>query len=84
MKSQLELFKQNLEIFAKKHKKDINKNPELRKYFQIMCASIGVDPLACMKKLTFLIAILRFKSLFYSNSKQRILGRIVGSGRFLL
>ena len=48
MKEQLEIFKDKLEVFALKHKKDINRNPELRKHFQVMCASIGVDPLACM------------------------------------
>jgi len=49
MQAQLAIFKQNLEEFAKKHKKDINKNPEFRKYFQDMCSKIGVDPLASNK-----------------------------------
>mmetsp|Transcript_17281 Transcript_17281/g.21995 ORF Transcript_17281/g.21995 Transcript_17281/m.21995 type:complete len:116 (+) Transcript_17281:25-372(+) len=49
MKQQLEVFKSNLETFARKHKKDINKDPQLRKHFQVMCASIGVDPLASNK-----------------------------------
>jgi ESCRT-II complex subunit VPS22 len=53
MQEQLRVFKENLETFARKHKKDINKNPELRKHFQAMCASIGVDPLAC--KRSFLL-----------------------------
>jgi hypothetical protein len=35
------------QAFALKYKKDINKNPEFRRQFQIMCQSIGVDPLAC-------------------------------------
>ena len=47
MKEQLEKFHSNLEDFAKKHKKDINRNPEFRKHFQDMCTKIGVDPLAC-------------------------------------
>jgi hypothetical protein len=47
MTEQMSLFKQNLESFALKYKKQINLDPEFRKYFQVMCASIGVDPLAC-------------------------------------
>jgi len=49
MKQQMQTFHQNLEEFAKKYKKDINKNPEFRKYFQEMCNKIGVDPLASNK-----------------------------------
>ncbi|KAM9992001.1 hypothetical protein ACTFIZ_012658 [Dictyostelium cf. discoideum] len=49
IKEQLLVFKENLEIFATKHKKDIIKNPEFRKYFQDMCNMIGVDPLASNK-----------------------------------
>eukprot|EP01102_Stenamoeba_stenopodia_P022861 TRINITY_DN9680_c0_g1_i2.p1 TRINITY_DN9680_c0_g1~~TRINITY_DN9680_c0_g1_i2.p1 ORF type:complete len:255 (+),score=64.39 TRINITY_DN9680_c0_g1_i2:31-765(+) len=49
MKEQLKLFKENLEAFAMKYKKQINKDPEFRKHFQVMCASIGVDPLASNK-----------------------------------
>lgn len=47
MKSQLQVFQTNLEAFAKKYKKEINKNPEFRKHFADMCTKIGVDPLAC-------------------------------------
>lgn len=47
MKDQMEKFHTNLEEFAKKYKKDINRNPEFRKHFQDMCTKIGVDPLAC-------------------------------------
>lgn len=47
MQEQLKVFKNNLEEFAKKYKKEINKNPEFRKYFADMCSKIGVDPLAC-------------------------------------
>ncbi|GAM23169.1 hypothetical protein SAMD00019534_063440 [Acytostelium subglobosum LB1] len=46
---QLITFKNNLEEFALKHKKDIIKNPEFRKHFQDMCSTIGVDPLASNK-----------------------------------
>eukprot|EP00026_Physarum_polycephalum_P015760 Phypoly_transcript_16524.p1 GENE.Phypoly_transcript_16524~~Phypoly_transcript_16524.p1 ORF type:complete len:259 (-),score=38.29 Phypoly_transcript_16524:84-821(-) len=49
MTAQLAVFKQNLEEFAKKYRKDINKDPEFRKYFQEMCSKIGVDPLASNK-----------------------------------
>ena len=54
MAEQITVFKENLEEFAKKYKKEINKNPEFRKYFQDMCTKIGVDPLACtFPSLTF-------------------------------
>jgi len=49
MKDQLVKFKTHLEEFAKKYKKEINKNPEFRKYFADMCTKIGVDPLASNK-----------------------------------
>jgi len=41
------MFKDNLEEFAKKYRKEIAKNPEFRAQFQKMCTQIGVDPLAC-------------------------------------
>lgn len=47
MAKQMETFKVNLEEFATKHKDQIKKDPEFRVQFQEMCASIGVDPLAC-------------------------------------
>lgn len=40
-------FKADLESFARKHQKEISKNPMLRAHFQKMCTTIGVDPLAC-------------------------------------
>jgi len=47
MTEQLVMFKDNLEEFAKKYRKEIAKNPEFRAQFQKMCTQIGVDPLAC-------------------------------------
>ncbi|GAB5034637.1 eap30 family protein [Nannochloropsis oceanica] len=44
-------FKDSLEDFARKYKKDINANPVLRAEFHKMCTSIGVDPLASNKGL---------------------------------
>uniref|UniRef100_A0A2C9K3I5 Vacuolar-sorting protein SNF8 n=1 Tax=Biomphalaria glabrata TaxID=6526 RepID=A0A2C9K3I5_BIOGL len=49
MGQQMEMFKNNLEDFAAKHREDIRKDPEFRLQFQEMCASIGVDPLASSK-----------------------------------
>jgi len=49
LSSQLEQFQTNLETFAKEHKQEIRRDPEFRKRFQEMCASIGVDPLASNK-----------------------------------
>ena len=51
MQQQLTTFKENLEVFASKHKREILANPELRQHFQTMCSSIGVDPLACTLRL---------------------------------
>jgi len=47
MAKQMEKFRENLEDFAAKHKEDIRKDANFRVQFQEMCASIGVDPLAC-------------------------------------
>lgn len=51
MKQQMSLFKSKLEEFARKHKADIRRDPELRARFHQMCANIGVDPLASNKGL---------------------------------
>lgn len=42
-------FKDSLEDFARKYKRDINANPVFRNEFQKMCTKIGVDPLASNK-----------------------------------
>ncbi len=49
MAKQTETFRSKLEDFAQIHKSDIKKDPEFRRHFQEMCASIGVDPLASSK-----------------------------------
>ncbi|XP_045504583.1 vacuolar-sorting protein SNF8 [Colias croceus] len=49
MQKQLEVFRENLEEFATKHKNEIKKNAQFRRQFQEMCAAIGVDPLASGK-----------------------------------
>eukprot|EP00127_Corallochytrium_limacisporum_P003802 Clim_evm16s153 gene=Clim_evmTU16s153 len=49
MKTQLESFRGNLETFAIKYQKKIANNPEFRRYFQQLCNTIGVDPLASSK-----------------------------------
>ncbi|ETW00838.1 hypothetical protein H310_07364 [Aphanomyces invadans] len=49
VQEQLEVFKTNLQTFAVKYKSQIKKDPEFRKRFQVMCAKIGVDPLASKK-----------------------------------
>eukprot|EP00124_Ichthyophonus_hoferi_P000213 Ihof_evm20s7 gene=Ihof_evmTU20s7 len=49
MTEQMEVFKNQLEIFAQKHKNDIAKNAVFRSHFQKMCAQVGVDPLASRK-----------------------------------
>jgi ESCRT-II complex subunit VPS22 len=45
LSEQMEAFRNHLQEFATKHRKEIRKNPEFRKQFQEMCAAVGVDPL---------------------------------------
>lgn len=45
----MEKFKVHLEEFAKKHRQDIQKDPQFRAQFQKMCSTIGVDPIASNK-----------------------------------
>lgn len=54
MSKQLETFKSNLEEFASKHKQEIRKNSQFRVQFQEMCATIGVDPLACENSFKYI------------------------------
>lgn len=49
MTKQMDVFRENLEDFASKHKHEIKKNSQFRRQFQEMCAAIGVDPLASNK-----------------------------------
>lgn len=49
MTKQMEVFRENLEDFAAKHRNEIRKNAQFRRQFQEMCAAIGVDPLASGK-----------------------------------
>jgi ESCRT-II complex subunit VPS22 len=74
MKEKMELLKKSLEEFAKKHKNEINKNPEFRHHFHQMCIKCGVDPLSSHKGFWADLVKLKRKI----NSKK------VRSGRFLL
>jgi ESCRT-II complex subunit VPS22 len=49
LSTSLEIFRVKLQEFATRHKNEIRKDPEFRRQFQEMCASIGVDPLASSK-----------------------------------
>ncbi|KAG4075584.1 hypothetical protein HA402_003409 [Bradysia odoriphaga] len=49
MAKNMDVFRENLEEFAAKHKNEIKKNAQFRRQFQEMCAAIGVDPLASGK-----------------------------------
>ena len=51
LSKQLDSFRSYLEEFAQSHKDDIRRSPEFRFQFQEMCASIGVDPLACKSSI---------------------------------
>lgn len=44
---QLDVFTKKLEEFAMKHREEIRRNSQFRRYFQEMCMTVGVDPLAC-------------------------------------
>merc|ERR1712038_2024256 len=68
MSKQMDKFRDNLEKFAVSHKKDIQKDPEFRRHFQEMCASIGVDPLASSKG--FWSEMLGFGDFYYELSVQ--------------
>lgn len=46
---QLDVFTKKLEEFAMKHRDEIQKNSQFRRYFQEMCVTVGVDPLASSK-----------------------------------
>lgn len=59
MSKQLEVFRENLEEFASKHKNEIRKNSQFRKQFQEMCAAIGVDPLASGKGFWSVLGMLQ-------------------------
>lgn len=49
MTRQMDVFRENLEEFARKHRADIKRDAQFRRQFQQMCAAIGVDPLASGK-----------------------------------
>lgn len=69
MSKQLETFKSNLEEFASKHKQEIRKSSQFRVQFQEMCATIGVDPLACEKLFEFHQYIWRVNTLPLDTSR---------------
>jgi len=67
---QIEIFKSNLEAFAKKYKRHINKHPEFRYHFNNMCTKIGVDPLSTSKG--FWAEVLGFGDFYYELGIQII------------
>lgn len=78
--AQTETFKEQLQTFAAKHKKEIKKSPEFREQFQKMCREMGVDPLQC--NLSYLIQLKVWLTGIYSE--QRLLGIDFRNRRFLL
>ncbi len=46
LRAQLDAFRAALVAFAHAHRDDVRRDPALRHKFQLMCAAIGVDPLA--------------------------------------
>eukprot|EP00003_Mantamonas_plastica_P025613 TRINITY_DN505_c0_g1_i3.p1 TRINITY_DN505_c0_g1~~TRINITY_DN505_c0_g1_i3.p1 ORF type:complete len:241 (-),score=66.09 TRINITY_DN505_c0_g1_i3:186-908(-) len=68
MTEQVEVFKTNLETFARKYKSEINKNPEFRQMFVQMCSLMGVDPLSSAKNSFW--AILGMGDFYYELAVQ--------------
>jgi hypothetical protein len=78
-------FREQLEAFAAKHKKAIQKSPEFRNSFQQMCTHIGVDPLACQYSHPLLFQPEMPNSLtLLRYSQQRLLVRYAWHWRLLL
>jgi ESCRT-II complex subunit VPS22 len=57
LSEQLNLFTTKLEEFAQRHRDEIRRNPQFRRHFQDMCASVGVDPLACRRARTHMLLL---------------------------
>lgn len=70
MRAQLAAFKSKLEAFALAHKKEINRDPVLRRRFLEMCKSIGVDPL--MSTRGFWVQVLGVGDFYYEVAVQVI------------
>jgi len=49
LQRQLDTFRENLELFARKYRKKIENEPEFRAQFHRLCVSVGVDPLVSKK-----------------------------------
>ncbi|CAG8465372.1 3675_t:CDS:10, partial [Acaulospora colombiana] len=49
LKAQFQILKTNLEEYARKYRKEIEKEPMFRTHFSKMCANAGVDPLLSNK-----------------------------------
>ncbi|KAG9290785.1 hypothetical protein G9A89_011748 [Geosiphon pyriformis] len=82
--SQREIFKTNLQEFARKYRKDIRKDPQFRMHFQKMCSNINVDPLASNKG--FWAELLGVGDFYYELGVQIIdvcLSTRVGNGGLL-
>ncbi|CAG8650868.1 8865_t:CDS:10 [Acaulospora morrowiae] len=67
---QLQILKTNLEEFARKHRKDIEKEPRFRTHFSRMCANAGVDPLLSNKG--FWAELLGYGNFYYDICVQII------------
>lgn len=68
MKDQMAVFKASLEEFAHKYKKSIRQDPAFRAQFHVMCANIGVDPLASNKGMW--AEVLGFGDFYYELGVQ--------------
>ncbi|GJQ10869.1 hypothetical protein GpartN1_g3009.t1 [Galdieria partita] len=49
LQKQLDIFRENLVLFARKYRKKIENEPEFRAQFHRLCVSVGVDPLVSKK-----------------------------------
>jgi len=64
----LNIFKENLQLFAVKHKNEIRSNPVFRAQFAAMCREAGVDPLASNRG--FWAQLLNMSDFYYELAVQ--------------
>ncbi|GJD08937.1 Vacuolar protein sorting-associated protein 22 homolog 1 [Galdieria sulphuraria] len=73
LQKQLDVFRENLVLFARKYRKKIENEPEFRAQFHRLCISIGVDPL--VSKKGFWEEVLETSTVFTKRTSKRIILR---------
>jgi ESCRT-II complex subunit VPS22 len=70
LSQQMSSFRYKLQEFAQKYKKDIKRDAEFRRQIQIMCATVGVDPL--QSSANFWTKLLGVGDFYYEIAVQAI------------